>query len=335
MYTVKKQSKWKFNNSANTSVGISFVSGALGTLTLKDPDDFEVDFSYGSVGGGVSWGPNLNGKEGADAIDSDLFGIGVPWDWASSGDIWISSSFEKDELTVEDFTGLSIVVELSVGLPLASLSAMEMWFGIPTNMAPKELFILIAQSQTSVVMSRLLSRRIKWLRTAAKGRLRIGGVNGGLSLAVGATLSLGSLGKGIYKQNPVIKMPSQPNNPTKQAAYDSAIVIAGDSLFNWDEAAIKPEGYSKLLEAKTKIQARPKRKIQIIGHTDNTEKTPGYNQKLSERRANAVKLFLMGGGVASTRIITEGRGATEPVADNNTKEGRAKNRRVEIFIMQE
>jgi OOP family OmpA-OmpF porin len=69
-----------------------------------------------------------------------------------------------------------------------------------------------------------------------------------------------------------------------------------------------------------------------IGHTDSIGSN-AYNQKLSLRRASAVKAYLVSKGIEANRIYTEGKGETQPVADNRTKEGRAKNRRVEIEVV--
>jgi OmpA-OmpF porin, OOP family len=72
--------------------------------------------------------------------------------------------------------------------------------------------------------------------------------------------------------------------------------------------------------------------IIAIGHTDSIG-SKAYNQKLSLRRANAVKAYLVSKGIEANRVYTEGKGETQPIADNKTKEGRAKNRRVEIEVV--
>ena len=72
--------------------------------------------------------------------------------------------------------------------------------------------------------------------------------------------------------------------------------------------------------------------IIAVGHTDSVG-TDAYNQKLSVRRAESVKAYLVSKGIEKNRIYTEGKGEKQPVADNKTKEGRAKNRRVEIEVV--
>jgi len=69
-----------------------------------------------------------------------------------------------------------------------------------------------------------------------------------------------------------------------------------------------------------------------VGHTDSAG-TDVYNQKLSVARSEAVKAYLVGKGIEKNRVYTEGKGEKQPVADNKTSDGRAKNRRVEIEVV--
>jgi len=106
--------------------------------------------------------------------------------------------------------------------------------------------------------------------------------------------------------------------------------IKSDVLFDFDKATIKPEYYSWLDKGKELFEKYPTMKVQIDGHTDSTGPEE-YNQKLSERRAKAVKDYLVNKvGIAADRLTTVGYGEMKPAYPNDTKENRAKNRRVEF-----
>ena len=107
------------------------------------------------------------------------------------------------------------------------------------------------------------------------------------------------------------------------------ITVAADALFDFDKATLRPEGKAKLDELVSKAGAIKLEVILVVGHTDRIG-SDSYNQKLSERRAAAVKSYLVSKGIEANRVYTEGKGEKQPVADNKTSEGRAKNRRVEI-----
>ena len=110
------------------------------------------------------------------------------------------------------------------------------------------------------------------------------------------------------------------------------VTLAADAHFDFDKSALKPEGKAKLDDLVGKLKAVNLEVIIAVGHTDSIG-TKAYNQKLSLRRAAAVKDYLVSKGVDANRIHTEGKGETQPIADNRTREGRAKNRRVEIEVL--
>jgi OOP family OmpA-OmpF porin len=110
------------------------------------------------------------------------------------------------------------------------------------------------------------------------------------------------------------------------------VTIDGDAFFDTNKATFRKEAQPEL----EKISERVRRvssveAVQITGHTDNTG-TPDYNQKLSEARAATVKDFLVKNGVDPSKITILGKGESSPLADNATKEGRAKNRRVDVMV---
>lgn len=100
--------------------------------------------------------------------------------------------------------------------------------------------------------------------------------------------------------------------------------------FDTNKAEIREADRPELQKAIDFVKKYPDTKVSVVGHTDSTG-SDAYNQKLSQRRADAVKKFLVDSGVVKAdMIIAEGRGEADPIADNKTKEGRLKNRRVEI-----
>jgi len=110
------------------------------------------------------------------------------------------------------------------------------------------------------------------------------------------------------------------------------VTYAADAFFDFDKSVLKPEGKAKLDDLVGKIQGINLEVIIAVGHTDAVG-SDSYNQKLSVRRSEAVKAYLVSKGVEKNRVYTEGKGEKQPVADNKTGEGRAKNRRVEIEVV--
>ena len=110
------------------------------------------------------------------------------------------------------------------------------------------------------------------------------------------------------------------------------MTYAADAFFDFDKSVLKPEGRAKLDDLVSKIQDINLEVIIAVGHTDSVG-SDAYNQRLSVRRAEAVKAYLVSKGIERNRIYTEGKGEKQPVADNRTAEGRAKNRRVEVEVV--
>jgi len=110
------------------------------------------------------------------------------------------------------------------------------------------------------------------------------------------------------------------------------VSFAADAFFDFDKAVLKPEGKAKLDDLADKVKGITLEVIIAVGHTDSVG-TDGYNQKLSEKRSEAVKSYLVGKGIEASRVYVEGKGEKQPVADNKSADGRAKNRRVEIEVV--
>ena len=110
------------------------------------------------------------------------------------------------------------------------------------------------------------------------------------------------------------------------------VSFAAEALFDFDKAIVKPEGKQALDELLAKLEGMNTEVMVTVGHTDSIG-TDAYNQKLSLRRAEAVKAYIVSKGVDPSRVYTEGKGESQPVADNATSEGRAKNRRVTVEVV--
>ncbi len=126
-----------------------------------------------------------------------------------------------------------------------------------------------------------------------------------------------------------------PAAPVAKAAETKVVKItySTDTLFDFDKSALKPEGRQLVDGLIGKINSEFNLEVIIaVGHTDSIG-TDAYNQKLGQRRAEAVKVYMVERGIERNRVYTESKGERQPVADNKTAAGRAKNRRVEIEVV--
>ncbi|MDO5646853.1 OmpA family protein [Paracoccus sp. (in: a-proteobacteria)] len=109
------------------------------------------------------------------------------------------------------------------------------------------------------------------------------------------------------------------------------VVMPDGILFATDSAAVSGPAQNDLYQVARNLNQFPNSRVEVIGHTDNTG-SAAHNMDLSQRRANSVMGILAAAGVAQNRLTATGRGLTQPVASNDTAQGRAQNRRVEIII---
>ena len=167
----------------------------------------------------------------------------------------------------------------------------------------------------------------------------IGSVTGG-SAGTGAAIGgvLGAVAGNLWSKRQedrrkAMEQATQGTNVEVTRTQDNQlkINIPNDISFDVGSAAIKPQLRAVLDPFVSSLQGDPSAQITIVGHTDSTG-SDAFNNKLSIERADSVRDYIVTRGVAAGRVATAGRGDREPIADNNTEAGRAKNRRVEIFL---
>jgi outer membrane protein OmpA-like peptidoglycan-associated protein len=125
---------------------------------------------------------------------------------------------------------------------------------------------------------------------------------------------------------------ASPEDIANALQRDGKVVISGGILFETDSAKLTPSAVDIVTKLANVMTQNPNLKVAVVGHTDSTGDF-NYNIKLSERRANAIVQQLVKDGVASNRLAGVGVGPLSPVATNDTAEGRAQNRRVELVLI--
>lgn len=171
----------------------------------------------------------------------------------------------------------------------------------------------------------------------------VGGVAGGLighkagNTAVGVLIGAGIGGAagaliGRHMDKQVEELQADLEGATVQRVGEGILITFNEGLqFDSDSYKIRSESDQNLNKLTEVLQKYEDTEILIEGHTDNTG-SEAYNQTLSEKRANAVKVYLSSKGVLSERLLQKGYGENQPLSDNDTAEGRQNNRRVEVAI---
>lgn len=172
---------------------------------------------------------------------------------------------------------------------------------------------------------------------AGIGALAGKGKGAAIGAAVGAAVGAGSgalIGRRMDKQKKELeKIEGAKVESVTDANNLQAIKVTFDNaiLFSTNKSELSASSRAALTKFAQSLKDSPDTDITIYGHTDNTGSRE-INERLSKERADAVANFLVGNGISRSRITTEGLAYDQPVADNTTAEGRAQNRRVEIYI---
>ena len=147
-----------------------------------------------------------------------------------------------------------------------------------------------------------------------------------------ATASKGCDGSLVAKPAPAKPAPAKPAAKPAPAVTQSKITLQADTLYDFDKSTLKPEGRATLDKIARDLSKIKLEVIIAVGNTDSVG-SDAYNMALGQRRAQSVKAYLTSKGVDGSRIYTESKGKSNPVASNATAEGRAKNRRTDIEVV--
>lgn len=145
-----------------------------------------------------------------------------------------------------------------------------------------------------------------------------------------ATASKGCDGALVAKPAPAPAKPAA--KPAAPAVTQSKITLQADTLYDFDKSTLKPEGKATLDKIARDLSKIKLEVIIAVGNTDSVG-SDAYNMALGQRRAQSVKAYLTSKGVDGSRIYTESKGKSNPVASNATADGRAKNRRTDIEVV--
>lgn len=173
---------------------------------------------------------------------------------------------------------------------------------------------------------------------AGIGALIGGGKGAAIGAAIGAGVGAGAgalIGNKMDKQQKELEASlegAEIEQTTDQNGLQAIkVTFEGGILFPTGKYTLNNSAKNELTKFATSLINNPGTNVQVLGFTDNTG-SMSVNEKLSNDRANAVKTYLVNSGVTSTRITSQGLPMTNYVADNSTAEGRAQNRRVEVYI---
>ena len=350
-----RPSAWKYNTSAglgasNTTgiegLGPISITAGGGHLLLTNPvnnRDEKFYYYYLGAGPGLSLGDNqMRPKNIQGALERT---------W-SEGTIWMAETFRGKELAATDFEGLCIIQDVSwaaaygkartmftLGLSVTALPGAAFKTGWLSSLLDYDFFDDLLGPGGSYLKNKLFHpsgpNAVMFTRSH----------NAGFQLGLSASQSLGIVTRMFTPPVPA-ETPQFSDGPGEKVDNRSStvqqeeLVVPADVLFDFGDPNLKqsPPAAKAATErvserVASRIRAKPPQLVEIWGHTDSIEHHPGINQPLSKARAESVRRWLVSRNIVDpSKVLTKGFAATQPVAANNTKEGRAQNRRVEIRL---
>jgi outer membrane protein OmpA-like peptidoglycan-associated protein len=214
----------------------------------------------------------------------------------------------------------------------------SLMLGAGINIKAHNRFDIIAEGHLETVIKDFFDREVQ-TPVEADGAFRIHatknldvtlGGGAGFTVGVGAPDFRAFLGVNYTRhKEEAAPPPRAPEIKAKKITIDQKI------HFDFDKSTIKKESYGILDDVANVLKANPNiKKVRIEGHTDSIG-TDAYNQKLSQRRANAVQAYLVNKGIDASRLESVGYGESRPIDDNKTAAGRANNRRTEFNVIEQ
>lgn len=170
---------------------------------------------------------------------------------------------------------------------------------------------------------------------AALGAITAGSGNRGKGAAIGAVVGAAGgvvAGSILDRQERDLRQTVGNDVQITNTGDRLIVTLPQDILFATDSASLRPDLVSDIRAVAGNLNSYPNSTVQVLGHTDSTGDAT-YNQNLSFRRAESVALVLVNQGVSAGRVVSVGRGESQPIASNLSPEGRQQNRRVEIVIL--
>jgi outer membrane protein OmpA-like peptidoglycan-associated protein len=341
-----RESKWKFETSS--SGGGSYgnglaISAGTGSLVFKSPAGSKLTLNYRSIGVGVGPGAHYGPRQMNLGLSTT--------DMLSAGTLYMLDAFNGSELTPDDLTGICTVRDASVSVAGKGVSGTAMFLGIPITSLSEELGYgwtgALFGAGSGWFLKKLLeglwdSQDWDWpsfLKYGAKAMVAMGGfgLTSATKVAAGITGSIGLVGASNSDAVPNDDVPTGPEDLKVKVRFNARedtppVTLEGDVLFGLSQFDLKPAGVAVVKQAGAQIKQYASRPIVLEGHTDNWG-TWDYNKDLSLKRAATVRRILVQEGYVKDAFAV-GYSYDYPVDSNNTPEGRHKNRRVEIHVME-